>query len=359
MVVLLFSCKKEIIEAPTSGIDESITVIQDELENEKIVLVGSEGRNFIVSFFRTLSDGTELTFEVNPELPVVMIDNEGTKWDAFGYGIEGPRAGQRLQPTRGYNGFWFSWASMYQGIEIYEGTPSTWQLEETPSTGWTISTEFVAIGAGIDAIQAIDNPAIIDFNVKDNFQNDFYVQDEDLIIGVRVGDEYIAYPHAILNWHEIINAQIANKYFSVIYCPLTGTGTVWDRKIDGQVTTFGVSGLLYNNNIIPYDRWTASNWTQMKQHCVNGSLIGTEAETFSVVETTWRTWKQMYNQPRIVDPSTGYGRDYSIHPYEGYETNHDLINYPLAYDDDRLQRKERVHGVVINGKARAYRFSSF
>ncbi|MDZ7646522.1 MAG: DUF3179 domain-containing (seleno)protein [Cytophagales bacterium] len=35
------------------------------------------------------------------------------------------------------------------------------------------------------------------------------------------------------------------------------------KKINGTTTRFGVSGLLYNSNVIPYDRLTNSNWSQI------------------------------------------------------------------------------------------------
>ena len=87
---------------------------------------------------------------------------------------------------------------------------------------------------------------------------------------------------------------------AITYCPLTGTGIGWNRVISGNTTTFGVSGLLFNTNLIPYDRSTDSNWSQMKLECVNGQLLGETIPTFHVVETTWKTWKTMYPNTMVV-----------------------------------------------------------
>jgi hypothetical protein len=47
------------------------------------------------------------------ELPLVMVDNEGNKWDIFGEAIEGPRAGESLHHMKSFIAYWFAWAAFY------------------------------------------------------------------------------------------------------------------------------------------------------------------------------------------------------------------------------------------------------
>ena len=147
--------------------------------------------------------------------------------------------------------------------------------------------------------------------------------------------------------------------FSLIYCPLTGTANAWLRTINGQETTFGVSGLLYNSNIVPYDRATESIWSQLYGGSVVGELSGVKQAQIQVVETTWKNWKLMYRQPLVLSFETGFSRDYGRYPYGDYKTNHDFLPFPLSRKDERLPAKERVHVVSIGKKARAYRLSDF
>jgi hypothetical protein len=156
--------------------------------------------------------------------------------------------------------------------------------------------------------------------------------------------------------------------FAVTYCPLTGTGIGWERIIEsdepilGQKlfeTTFGVSGLLYNSNLIPYDRITNSNWSQINLSCVNGPLQGTKINTFDLVETTWKSWKSMYPETLVVSTQTGYSRNYDLYPYGDYKSNNDNIIFPITGNDNRLDSKERVHGIIIDKKVKAYRFETF
>lgn len=152
---------------------------------------------------------------------------------------------------------------------------------------------------------------------------------------------------------------VGNVNIAISYCPLTGTGIGWNRRIDGKVTTFGVSGLLYNSNLIPYDRETDSLWSQMRLDCVNGELKGMEVETYPVVETTWLTWKKMYPGTKVLSRNTGYNLSYGNYPYGNYRTEDSYLIFPVANEDNRIPNKERVLGVVLDGVVRIYKFTDF
>ncbi|MDF1573693.1 MAG: DUF3179 domain-containing protein [Bacteroidales bacterium] len=219
---------------------------------------------------------------------------------------------------------------------------------------WAIPREDIFDGGpGKDGIPALLEPEFVSAAAAD------YLSDEELVIGIVVDGEARAYPHHILDWHEIINDRVGQVDIAVTYCPLTGTGIGWSREIDGSITTFGVSGLLYNSNLIPYDRKTDSNWSQIRLDCVNGALRGTKAETFPLIETSWRTWKEMYPQTTVVTRNTGYDRNYGRYPYGSYRTEDDFLMFPVTNEDDRIPNKERVLGVLQSDEVRVYRFAGF
>ncbi len=228
------------------------------------------------------------------------------------------------------------------------------QGNEETTTDWLIpSDEVLDGGPGKDGIPSIDSPnfsKISDIN---------FLEDNDLVVGVVHKGTVKAYPHAILNWHEIVNDEIDDLYLAITYCPLTGTAIIWDRTIDGNVTTFGVSGKLYNTNLMPYDRASDSYWSQIALECVHGNNIGQEATTIHVIETTWATWKKAYPDSDIMNTDTGFSRNYSRFPYNDYITNNDFILFPLDNTDDRLPAKERVLGVLGKETERAYQLSAF
>ena len=205
-------------------------------------------------------------------------------------------------------------------------------------------------GPGKDGIPALTDPVMIPVSQAD------YLPDDDLVIGFSYNGDIRAYPHEILDWHEIINDSPGGLPVAITYCPLTGTGIGWDRKLDGKVTTFGVSGLLYNTNLIPYDRLTESNWIQIGLKCVNGKLKGQTVKTHRVVETSWKTWKELFPDSKVAGRETGFSRKYGRYPYGDYKTNNDKLLFPVNVKDDRLPAKERVLAVVIGDEAKAYRF---
>lgn len=222
------------------------------------------------------------------------------------------------------------------------------------SKNWLIpKAEVLDGGPGKDGIPALNDPSFVNASEID------YLNDEDLVLGYTEDGEAKAYPHKILDWHEIINDEVANTSLAVIYCPLTGTGIAWDRMISAGKTTFGVSGLLYNTNVIPYDRLTDSNWSQMRFEAVNGELMGEEPEVISLIETSWATWKEMYPDTKVVSRETGHNRNYSNYPYGDYKSNHNSLLFPVSKTDIRLPAKERVLGIMKGANVKVYPISRF
>ena len=151
---------------------------------------------------------------------------------------------------------------------------------QSASSEWLIpSGEVQDGGPGKDGIPSIDQPQ---FNTSEAVD---FPSENDLIVGMVNDGIAKAYPHPILDWHEIVNDNIGDKAVALTYCPLTGTAIAWNRTINGETTTFGVSGKLYNSNLIPYDRATDSYWSQAKLECVNGEEIGAVSYTHLTLPT--------------------------------------------------------------------------
>ncbi|UCH41924.1 MAG: DUF3179 domain-containing protein, partial [Gammaproteobacteria bacterium] len=120
-----------------------------------------------------------------------------------------------------------------------------------------------------DGIPALSNPKLIKPG------NASYLKPGDRVIGISLQGQARAYPIAILNWHEIVNDEINNQRFAVTYCPLCGTAVAFDATVGGKPTDFGVSGLLYNSDVLLYDRETESLWSQIMSQAISGPRVGT------------------------------------------------------------------------------------
>ncbi len=234
------------------------------------------------------------------------------------------------------------------------GSTSSQGGSNSNSGDWLIPVNQVLPGGpGKDGIPSIDQPNFIPVDQVD------FMEPTDLIIGFKSGNVVKGYPHLILDWHEIVNDDVNGVKLSVVYCPLTGTATGWDRIVNGTETTFGVSGLLFQSNIIPYDRATDSNWSQMELQCVNGALIGARPELHMLVETSWENWREMYPNSEILSTNTGTSRPYGVYPYGDYRTNSALLEFFTADVDERLHPKERALGVITDNAVKGYSINAF
>ena len=69
--------------------------------------------------YRSVRDGQPLTFEVRHER---LFDMEtGSEWRLDGLAVEGPLAGERLEPVaEAYVAFWFAWAAFQPQTRLWE-----------------------------------------------------------------------------------------------------------------------------------------------------------------------------------------------------------------------------------------------
>ncbi len=200
-----------------------------------------------------------------------------------------------------------------------------------------------------DGIPSIDDPV---FTTAKNANS---LADTDRVLGVVHNGVAKAYPIAILNWHEIVNDKFKGERIVVSFCPLCGTGVVFTTK-NKRARTFGVSGLLYNSDMLLYDRETKSLWAQIEGMAISGKLKGEQLSLIPVSHTTWADWRKRYPQSQVLSRDTGASRDYDRDPYSGYE-NSDGLYFSVTNKDPRYHPKERVVGVEINGQYKVYPFS--
>lgn len=208
-------------------------------------------------------------------------------------------------------------------------------------------------GPGKDGIPSIDNPQFISATEAT------FLSDDDLVVGIFQNEVARAYPHVVLDWHEVVNDEINGTFFTLNYCPLTGTAFAWESKTNNTRTTFGVSGLLYNANLIMYDRNTDSNWSQLRLECVNGELINAKPKLYNTVETDWKTWKALYPNSEVLSTQTGFSRNYGVSPYGDYATNNNRFIFRPAILNSALPNKQRVYAILNDDVSKVYQFSNF
>lgn len=200
-----------------------------------------------------------------------------------------------------------------------------------------------------DGIPAIDHPKFL-AGSKSRLNNN------SRILGVFHNDIAKAYPISILNYHEIVNDFFNEDPVVITYCPLCGSGIAFDAEIKGNAKTFGVSGLLYNSDVLLYDRQTESLWSQLMYKSISGPMVGEVLTMLHTENTTWRKWQAKHPNTLVLSYETGFNRDYDKNPYPDYE-NSTSIFFPVSDRNSLFHPKEYVVGIEINGKFKAYPFS--
>lgn len=200
-----------------------------------------------------------------------------------------------------------------------------------------------------DGIPAIDRPKFV------KAADARFLKPSDRVLGVSRGGIAKAYPVRILNWHEIVNDSFGAQPIVVTFCPLCGTGMAYLSQAGGKVLGFGVSGLLYNSDVLLYDRQTDSLWSQILSQAVSGPLQGMRLTAVALSHTSWSDWRKRHPDTLVLSTETGFARDYARDPYEGYAQNPALI-FPVKGESARYHPKEQVIGVEVNGKFKAYAF---
>ncbi|MFQ6047065.1 MAG: DUF3179 domain-containing protein [Gemmatimonadales bacterium] len=200
-------------------------------------------------------------------------------------------------------------------------------------------------GPGIDGIPALHNPRLVSATDPEAS----YLSDNDRVMGLLVEGQTIAVPLNIQWWHEIVNLDVGAERLAVTHCPLTGSSLVFSRQPVGGVT-FGVSGLLFNNNLMMYDRNSGqlSLWPQLSRAAACGPKTGTQLSMVPSFEMSWGAWKAMHPETQVVSSETGYMRNYRTdgYPYDLYDQpNNRQLLQPVPLDP-RRPPKERVLGIL-------------
>ena len=169
-----------------------------------------------------------------------------------------------------------------------------------------------------DGIPALDAPRF------ESVQQARWLKAEDRVLGIQRNGVARAYPVAILNWHEIVNDVIGGEAVAITYCPLCGTGIAFAARLNGRDAHFGVSGLLYNSDVLLYDRETESLWSHILGTAVSGTMAGHALLRISLMHTSWHDWRARFAQSEVLSTRTGYNRDYTGNPYQGYANSRSI-----------------------------------
>ena len=202
-----------------------------------------------------------------------------------------------------------------------------------------------------DGIPAIDKPKFISINHANK-----WLDSQEPVIVLTLAEHAHAYPLQVLIYHEIVNDELADIPVSVTFCPLCNASVVFDRRVEGKVLDFGVTGKLRMSDMIMYDRQTESWWQQFTGKGIVGAYAGTVLKQIPASIVAYGDFRETYPMGLVLSNDTGYSRPYGRNPYKGYDR---VGDYPFLFSgkiDNRLPAMERVLFVRYGEQQRLYPF---
>ena len=246
------------------------------------------------------------------------------------------------------------WLSITKLLLLSSAFAVALPLQAATKNGFDLTDALVPVkeirrgGPGKNGIPAIVSPK---FALAEDVT---FVKDTDRVLGISIDGIHKAFPVKILNWHEVVNDWTQSQRFVMTYCPLCGSGIAFAV----QSEAFGVSGLLYNSDVLLYDFATDSLWSQIMMQAVAGPQKGTRLRQLPVLHTNWEQWRLMHPDTLVLTTETGYsGYDYRTNPYRQYERERQLA-FPVNHRDRRLSSKTWVLGVTLGTDHVAYPFEA-
>ena len=209
-----------------------------------------------------------------------------------------------------------AFAAFLAAPAIAGSAPADWKWE-WPRTDFSKSmidfSQIISGGPPKDGIPAIDDPQFKPISQIDD------LGEQEPVIALSMDGEAKAYPLRILMWHEIANDTIGSVPVAVTYCPLCNSAVVFDRRVNGQVLNFGVSGMLRHSDMIMYDRQTESWWQQFVGRGIVGDMTGAELKRLPGRVIPFTAFKDIYPDGKVLVPSNPNARRYGENPYVKYD----------------------------------------
>ncbi len=201
-----------------------------------------------------------------------------------------------------------------------------------------------------DGIVALTGPRMVN-------AEDARLQDDARVLGLIVNGSARAYPVRYLTVHEIVNDREGEQFYTVTYCPLCGSGVAFATNVrTGVHLNFGVSGLLYNSDLLMYDRNTESLWSQMSATAIAGPLVGTALPRLPLSHTSWSAWREQHPHSLVMTGHPKFRAAYRVHPYPGYARSRRLYFAVEHEAPKEFHPKDWVLGVMIGAAKKAYPF---
>jgi len=225
--------------------------------------------------------------------------------------------------------------------------PSSFWTREWPDTDFSRSSvpfdEIISGGVPKDGIPALHSTVMV------GVASETEIDAREPVVTLELeGQRARAYPIRYLTWHEIANDEAGDIPIAVTFCPLCNSALIFDRRVNGQVLDFGVSGKLRFSDMVMFDRQTDSWWQQFTGKGIVGEMTDVALDILPSWTESFGEFRARNADGLIMARPARYNRPYGRNPYRGYDSGQPFLyrgeNPPHGLDP--MQRVVRIGGTA-------------
>lgn len=236
---------------------------------------------------RTVEDPTtgemrELTFGVSGKLimnVLVMYDRQtGTFWSQLlGKAVEGEMINAQLTPLAASQTTWGEWRKQF------------------PNTKALITNGRGRYGDSYDSYYTSGQAGVLGESREDE-----RLAAKELISGIVLDGQPVAYPHARLAQETVVNDTIDGTDLTVWFQKQSATARLFERTVETtsgatQTLTFRATG----DDLEFIDEETGSTWLLFTGKAIDGPLKGTTLTAIPSTSSFWFGWKDWYPETLV------------------------------------------------------------
>ena len=238
--------------------------------------------------FRADLDGRRLHFEYDSMVNANEVHKDvetGSRWQqSTGEAISGPLKGRKLTLYPFILSTWKAWRTKYPHTTILAPMPG---YAERVAILRPRQKQNLRSGEG----EAPDG----------SFSTDNRLRPREMIAGLAVGAETMAFPLSALRVARVVNERLGGVPIVVIHQPSADTTTAFEARVKGRELTFDPTNAEASTVV---DRATHSTWDAYGL-AVKGPLKGTQLKPLILIPEFWFAWSQFRPGTRLFTPPAG------------------------------------------------------
>ena len=229
--------------------------------------------------FNPIIDGKRYHFEIFGLFNAVMVmdDKEtGSIWTHIGgEAVDGPMKGSKMEIIPMQQVSWEKWQELH---------PDTLLLsDDTPYKDF-----YHGVGLGTPGLGPEFVSSIVYWDTR--------LPDNQVVLGVNVGDEYRAYPvNLVAASGGVLNDELNGEQIVLIVDAQSALSVAYSREVKGQELHFDAAK---DDSLLLVDRETGSTWN-LEGRATEGFLEGESLKFVTSFLTEWYGWSAYHPETEI------------------------------------------------------------